>query len=51
MIRSEYYLPWSVCIEMREGNFMFSSDGLSNDYFCNIIEFIPILILLVHVTI
>lgn len=51
MIGSNCNIPWSRIVEERKGNFIFSSDLLSNYDFIDVIEFIPILIFLEYVSV
>lgn len=44
MISCMCYFSWSVVIKMGEGNFILSSDRMSQDNFTDVIKLVPILI-------
>ncbi len=50
MIRGQSNSSWSTVIQKWKSNFVFSSDLCSNNNLVNIIKFIPILVLVSHVS-
>ena len=51
MIRAQFYSARAAVVKMRECNLILSANLVPNDYFVDIIEFIPIFILLEDVPI
>ena len=51
MVGNEHNLPRPVIVEVWEGNLMLSADGLSYDNLRNVVEFVPVFVLFVNVTV
>lgn len=51
MISCMCYFSWSVVIKMREGNFILSSQRMSENSFTDVIKLVPILIKIGEITI
>lgn len=44
VIPGEVNMVWQVVVQVREGNFVFCSDGLTDNDFVNVIELVPVFI-------
>lgn len=44
VIPGEVNMVWQVVVQVREGNFVFCPDGLTDNDFVNVIELVPVFI-------
>ena len=51
VICTKFNLPWSAVVQVWKSNFVLSPDLMSHNYLVDIIELVPILILLDYVTV